>query len=785
MIRNYFKIAYRSIVRNKVFSAINILGLSVGITCGILILLWVGHELSWDRFHQNIDRIYRVYLNRPGDEGIFTQTVVPLALWSELEATPGVRFVAPTNTGAEATLAYEDRSVSKSFLYASPDFLKMFDFPYLDGSSKRQLDDASSIILTQSTADALFGKERAVGKVIRLDNRADLVVSGVVSDPPDNSTLQFQCIIPFKVIMSLEARYKRALTQWDNSSFYMYIALEDQADVASVEARIRNLVKEHVVESRTELMLFPLKESRLYSKFENGKSIGGSITYVRIFILIAVLILALACINFTNLATARSEKRAKEVGIRKSIGSSKKQLIFQFLGETMVVTLLSFAITIILVESLLPYYNNLVGKSLSIDYSSPAIWASAAVFVLITALASGSYPALFLSSFKPSAVMKGRMIAGQRGNLPRRIMVTIQFFFSTGLIISTLVIYFQLQHAKDREIGYERNNLLMVPATGNIPGAYEVIKRELLSKSLASSVTVSSSPITDIHAWSQPEWEGQREDQKGYFGIVSIGYDYASTLGTEMLQGREFSQDFNDSATVLLNEAAVDFMELKDPVGSTVRLDKTNYTIIGVIKDVLMRSPYQPANRTMFFFIPDWSSDILIRLPKNANIHGVVESIGKVFKAHNPAFPFSYTFADQEFNKKFTSEELIGNLARIFAGLAIFISGLGLFGLSAFAAEQRIKEVGIRKVMGASIANILVLFSKDFSKLLLIAFLLAVPVSWWLMHQWLLGYTYRISIEWWMIAGGGLIPLVLTWIIVGVQAMRAANMNPTESLRAE
>lgn len=785
MISNYLTIAYRNLFRNKVFSAINILGLAVGLTCGILILLWVQDELSWDRFHKNIDRIYRVYMNRPGDNGTFTQTVVPLALWDELSNTPGVRYATPTNTGAEVTLAYEDLRLSKSFYYAGPDFLKMYDFPLIEGSPEGQLDDASSIVLTRSTAEALFGRQSALGRVIRMDNRADLTVSGVIQDPPGNSTLQFQCIIPFKVIISLEPRYKEALTSWGNSSFFMYVALEDNADVSALEARIKDTIRKHDSESKAELMLFPLKHSRLYSEFENGKSVGGAIAYVRIFTIIAVLILALACINFTNLATARSEKRAKEVGIRKTVGSTRKQLVFQFLSETLMITFISFGITIVMVEGLLPFYNRLIGKSLAVDYSSPIIWGIAVAFILITGIASGSYPAFFLSSFKPVAVLKGRLTLGMRGNLHRKIMVTSQFFFSIGLVISTIVIYSQLQHVKNREAGYDKNNLLMVPTTGDIQKNYDAIKRDLLDRSLATSVSVSSSPITSIQSWSMPEWQGQREDQKGYFGIVSIGHDYTRTLGAEMVLGRDFSEAFNDSATVLLNEAAVRFMELEEPVGATIHLYDIDYTVAGVIKDVLMDSPYDPAHRTLFLYIPGWTSDVLIRLPQTGNIRDVIGSIGEVFKEHNPAFPFTYSFADQEFNKKFATEELIGNLANAFAILAIFISCLGLFGLSAFAAEQRTKEVGIRKVMGASATSILALFSKDFSKLVMVAFLIAAPVAWWLMSQWLQGYSYRVEIAWWMILGGGLFPLVLTWIIVGTQALRAASVNPSESLRME
>lgn len=465
MLRNYLTIAYRNLIRNKAFSMTNILGLAIGLACSILILLWVQDELSWDRFHKEIDRLYRVYMNRPGDNGTFTQTVVPLALWEALEETPGVQYVTPNNTGAEVTLAYDDLSLTKSFYYAGPDFIKMFSFNLLEGSPESQLDDASSILLTQSTAESLFGHERALGKVIRMDNRIDLTVSGVISDPPANSTLQFQCIIPFKVIMSLEPRYKEDLSRWDNSSYFMYICLDESVDAGEVQARIRNMINDHVPEAKAELLLYLLEDTRLHSEFENGKSVGGAIAYVRIFTIIAVLILALGCINFTNLATARSEKRAKEVGIRKAVGSNRYQLVLQFLSETLVITVISFGITICLVEALLPAYNHLVGKTLSVDYASPLIWSLAVTFILLTSLASGSYPAFFLSSFKPVAVLKGRLTNAMRGNMPRKIMVITQFFFSIGLVTGTIVIYSQLRYVKNRQTGYDTNNLLTVPVT--------------------------------------------------------------------------------------------------------------------------------------------------------------------------------------------------------------------------------------------------------------------------------------------------------------------------------
>lgn len=784
MIRNYLTIAIRNLRRNKVFSFINIFGLALGLACSMFILLWVEDELTWDRFHPNIDRLYRVYINRPGDNGTFTQTSVQLPLWEELKATPGIAAVSPTKD-LNVTLAYNDARIETSSYIVGDEFLKMFRFTFIEGSGDQVLNDPSSIVLTRSTAQALFGNEMALGKAIRIDNKADWKVSAVVEDPPQNSTLQFEALIPFKAAATLLTDLNHALTYWENSSYEMHIEIEPSADVSQLQSRVRDIVKVHSSHKEQELLLFPLHQSRLYSEFENGQSVGGAIRYVRIFMITAIVILVLACINFINLATARSEKRAKEVGIRKTVGSNRKQLVFQFLSETVLMAVLSFIMAIVLVEGFLPSFNDLINKDLGVDYKDPVVWEMAAVFILITGVVAGSYPAFFLSSFRPMAVLKGKLASGKRGAFPRKVMVTMQFFFSIALLISTVVIYNQINFIKNRKIGYDKNNLLMVPATGDMMDKYEIIKDKLLQKSLATAVSTSSSTVTTIPAWSMPSWDGQREDQQGFYAIISIGHNYVETLGVNMLQGRAFSNQFNDSTSMILNQTAVDQMELENPLGTKVRINGHEYTIVGVMDDIMMGSPYHPAARTIFLFTPSWMDNVLIRLPETASLSKVMSGIEEVFKEYNPAFPFTFQFADESFGEKFVTEELTGKLANLFAILAIVISCLGLFGLSAFAAEQRTKEVGIRKVLGATLPGIVSLFSKDFSKLVVIAFLFAAPLTWWIMNQWLQQYTYRVEVEWWMIASTGGLVLLLTWIIVGLQAVKAATVNPARSLSNE
>ena len=786
MIRNYLTIAFRNLLRNKVFSFINIFGLALGLSCSVLILLWVQDELNWDRFHPNIDQLYRVYINRPGDNGIYTQMDVQLPLWEELKKTPGIRYVTPTDNNVEnKTLAYGDIRIEKSCNWVGEDFLKMFPFSFIEGSSEQRLDDASSIVLTESTARALFADGKALGKVIRFDNKADLKVSAVIQDPPRNSTLQFECLIPFNTAMAMDPGYKTALSFWGNSSYYMYIELEPNTDVARLQSRLKNVIKANKDDTEEEVMIFPLHRSRLYSEFVNGKSVGGAITYVRIFMATAVMILALACINFINLATARSEKRAKEVGIRKTVGSDRKQLVLQFLSETVLMAIMSFMVAIALVEGFLPFFNTLVSKELAVDYMDPVVWGMAFVFILMTGVVSGSYPAFFLSSFRPIVVLKGKLGTGKQGAMPRKVMVTMQFFFSIALLLSTVIIYSQINYIKNRETGYDKNNLLVIPATGDIQEKYEIIKNELLQKSLATSVSASSSPTTAIQAWSLPRWQGQREDQNDFYAIISLAYDYTETIDVEVLRGRTFNEAFNDSVSMILNQAAVNHMELKDPIGASVHLNGHDYTVVGVMDDIIMGSPYHPAAPTIFLYKPERADNILVRPRQDASLSQTMKGIEDVFKDHNPAFPFSFDFVDESFRDKFAVEELTGKLAKLFAILAIVISCLGLFGLSAFAAEQRTKEVGIRKVLGATLTGIVSLFSKDFSRLVVIAFLLAAPLTWWIMNQWLEQYTYRVTIQWWMFATTGGLALLLTWVIVGLQAAKAATVNPTKSLRNE
>ncbi|MGC1243526.1 MAG: ABC transporter permease [Chryseosolibacter sp.] len=787
MLRNYIITTFRSIQKNGIYTFINITGLSVGLACSLLILLWVNDEMSFDGFHTKKNVLHRIFVNRMGDNGIHTSSAVPIPLEEEVRKDPGVRHTVMTNWGGTFLLTVGDKKLYRRGYYAGEDFLKMFSFPMVHGSAETSLHDPSSIVLTRSTAAALFGEEDPMGKIIRLDNIIELTVTGVTADVPGNSTFQFECLVPFTVYMTNEDWVKRASTQWGNNSFNMYVALNDNAKAEEVHARIKDLIKRNDPESTSaEVILHPLTRWRLYSEFENGRSAGGLIEYVQMFSIIAAFILTIACINFMNLATARSERRAREVGIRKTVGSSRRELILQFLAESVLISLIAFLIALGIAEITLPFYNTIVEKKLFIDYGSITFWATAMGIVVATGIIAGSYPAFYLSGFRPAAVLKGKMQAGKKGALPRKILVTLQFVFSIILIVSTLVVYLQLNHLKNKPIGYDKQNLVMVRSTGDIPGNAEVIKQELLSQGLAASVTTSSSPITAIYAYmGGVEWQGKSPDQRAAIATVATSHDYAKTMGIKLVAGRDFSEAFNDSTSIILNEAFVDYAGMENPLEEKIRWNDRDYKVVGVFGDVVMSSPTSAADPTMFVYDPSWMSEVTIRLPDNSSPHTVMGQIEALFQKYNPAYPFVYRFTDDEFKRKFTDIQRIGNLANLFAGLAILISCLGLFGLSAFTAEQRTKEFGIRKVLGATATHVVALISSDFSKLIVIAFVIAAPLGWWAMNQWLQHYEYRIDVEWWILGMAGGLTLALGLSTVSFQAIRAAVSNPVKALRNE
>jgi putative ABC transport system permease protein len=788
MLRNYIKIAFRSLLKNQTYSFINIGGLAIGLASSILIFLWVADEYAYDQFQTNYKNIYRVYLQQEWNGHISTGNSQPYPLKEALLAKSSkIKNVVMTNWGEGNLLQVGETRLNKYGFSASEDFFKIFSYEWVAGNPSTALNELTSIVITESTAKSLFNTVDALNQTIKIDNSDELKVTGIIKDPPRQSFLEFDYLLPLSYYEKTNSWVTNfAKSNWNNTSFQMYTLLHDGASKEEVDNAIAHLVKDNNPKSPTaKLFLQHMSKWRLHSNFEEGQNTGGQIVYVRLFTAIAIFVLIIACINFMNLATARSESRAREVGIRKSIGSRRKELIFQFLGESITITALSFLMAIVLVELALPAYNQLVNKTISISYSSPMVWLAAVALVLIIGVLAGSYPSFYLSSFEPVKVLKGKINVGKGASTPRQVLVVLQFVFSIFLIAGTIVVYQQIQHVKNRDMGYDRENLIQIWMNGELQTNFTTIRQELVNTGAVESICKSNSPVTSIFSTIEVKWPGMATDQRVAFSTIATEYDYTKTMGIKMIEGRDFSREFNDTLSVVINQAAVKMMGMENPLGKKIEMNKAQFEIVGVVPDIVMDSPYSPVEPMALLFDPSWSSTVTIRLSKTNDLAASLAKVESVFKKLNPNHPFQYRFTDVDFQKKFNDINLISRLAGIFAGLAIVITCLGLFGLAAFTAEQRTKEVGIRKVMGASVASLVMLISKDFSRLVIIAFVIAAPFAWWFLNSFLEQYDYRIAVAWWVLGAVGAFALILALLIVSAQALKAAVTNPSNSLRSE
>lgn len=795
MIRNYLKTALRNLVNNKVYSALNIIGLASGMAVAMLIGLWIYAQVSYDRFLPGYQQAYKVRFNVNNNGEINTVGSTNLPLADALKKDfPEIKYVAQTDWMGSHPLTVGDKRINVNGAMAGSDFLKIFQYPLIKGNVNAVLSDPYSIVLSQTAATALFGRAEAIGKMVKIDNFHDLRVTGILKDVPANSTFQFSFIVPFTYYAITDNEVKQSLTNWDNNSFQTFVALQPNVSYAELAPKIKGTMVRHspkyYAQTKAELFLEPLKNWHLFSEYRNGVVSGGLIDYVRMFTLIGILILVIACINFTNLATARSEKRAREVGVRKAIGSSRKNLIFQFLVESMTLTFLAFLLSLLSVAVALPAFNNLTHTEISIPFSNGVFWLLMVGFVVFTGLLSGGRPAFYLSSFKPVKVLKGSLQTGKAGNLPREILVVLQFTCSIALIISTLIIYQQIDHAKDRPVGYDASRLVMTDATGDLTRGYDAFKNEMLATGVVSSVTKSSSPVTDIWANnSVTDWSGRLPGETLSLAIIGVSdADYFKTLGMKMESGRNFTGNLGtDSLSVILNEAAVKRMRYKAPINQVITWHTVEQraTVIGVVKDALMASPFSNSVPTIFIYQPSWSSVVTYRLSPTVNTRAALAKLAPVFSRYNPTIPFQYHFVDESYASKFDFESLIGKLAGLFASLAIMISSIGLFGLAAYMAEKRTKEIGIRKVLGATVPQVWMLLSKEFVILVIISCLIASPVSYYYLHAWLLKYQYRITIGPGVFILAGVGSIALTLLTISFQAIKAALMNPVKSLRTE
>ncbi len=786
MIRNYFKIAWRNILRNKGFSTLNIVGLSIGMAATTLILLWIVYELGVDQFHEKKDRIYEVYNNHPINGEIWSWNTTPKIMASAIKQDyPEVESVVRVNWTSTFLFSIDNKKLKANGVIVDNDFLNVFSFPLIKGNIISIFNEVNSVVITEKLSKKLFQEEDPIGKIVKVDNTDNFTITGVLKDLPSNTDFEFEFLIPWSYLHQKGWDDEN----WSNNSTITYILLKEGVEHTSFAPKIKELRKKYDKESpKMETFLYPFSRSYLYSKFENGEEIGGKIDILRMFGIIAGFILLIACINFMNLSTARSEKRAKEVGIRKVLGANKESLIGQFLIESILISFFAGILALIIVIIALPAFNNLVERELMLDFSNKWYWIIAVGFILFTGFLAGSYPAFFLSSFKPVVVLKGTFQKINAVINPRKVLVVLQFTFTIILIIATVVVKQQLKYTQDRQLGYSKDNLIYNIMEGDTDKNYQLIKEELLTSGVAISVTKTSAPITE--GWSNSwgiGWKGKPENDKTIVDRFCADDAIVKTAGFEILEGRDFDLKKypTDSTGVIINEAALKLMKFEEPIGQIINDNDIDWHVIGVVKDFVLKSPFQRITPIVIEGAKGWFNVIHIRFNKTNTISKNLAATEVIFKKYNSEYPFSYQFVDQEYAKKFTNEKKTGKLAGLFAILTIFISCLGLFGLASYMAENRIKEIGIRKVLGASVNNISLLLSNEFLKLVILAFFIALPISWYFMHNWLEEFNYRITISWWIFALAGFLALGITVLTVSYQAIKAASANPVESLRSE
>jgi putative ABC transport system permease protein len=791
MIKNYLVIALRNLLKNKVYSLINIVGLAVGIAVTMLIGLWVWDELSYNKYHKNYDRVVQAWISQTfnGQTGTGTAVSLPSVTEMATKYPADFRHTALASWNFGHLLANGDKKINKTGMWAQPSFPEMLGLKMIRGDYSA-LKNPGSVVISESLAKALFGAADPLNKALKLDIKKDVKVTGVYEDIPFNSSFnELYLILPWSDYLQAEGWVKDAQTQWGNHSFQWFAQVADHAEIATVSRKIRDVEMPHAFSKtdKPQYMLHPMSRWHLYSDFKDGQNVGGRIQFVWLFGIIGAFVLLLACINFMNLSTARSEKRAKEVGIRKSIGSLKSQLVFQFLSESFLVVMFALVLATLIVLISLPTFNDLAGKHVKFPFFYWQFWLALIVFALFTGLIAGSYPAFYLSSFNPLSVLKGTFKVGKYSGVPRKVMVVLQFTVSITLIIGTIIVFQQIQHAKDRPVGYDRQGLLQINISPNLWGKYDPLRDDLLKTGSVYEISESSSPTTGIYSNQIGfEWEGLEPGSVPLFGTIACTHDFGKTIGWKIIDGRDFSRDFStDTAAFVLNESAVKLTGLKNIIGKTIRYNGKPRQVVGVIRDMVMQSPYEPAVPTIFMLNYEWANLINVKLTPGAQVDKALKKVEAVFRKHDPDSPFEFKFADEEYDAKFRAEERIGKLARVFAVLAVFISCLGLFGLAAYTAEQRTKEIGIRKALGASVAQMWAMLSKEFVYLVIISCVIASPIALYFLSDWLEKYEYHIQLSWIVFAVAALLAVAITLLTVSFQAIRAALMNPVKSLRSE
>ncbi|HTR28156.1 MAG TPA: ABC transporter permease [Puia sp.] len=790
MLRNYFLAAFRNLRKNRGFSILNISGLAVGIACAGLILLWIEDEMEFNHSVPAHDRIYRVMERQVhnGQTGTFSATP-PLLGPAILAEIPGIRRMARTNNSSELTqsLGVGDKVLTEQGNFGDPALMSMLDLHFVFGERSHAFDEMHSIVISETLAEKLFGSADVVGRSIRVDHKDNYTVTGVFKDMAANSTIRFGWMEPFA---NFEASVPWA-KNWGANGAATYVELAPGANPAAVDRQLEHFLASRLDGLKTECFLFPMNNWHLFWHFTDGHPDGkGDIRFVRLFSLIAVIILLIACINFMNLSTAKSAERAKEVGIRKVIGAGRGKLVWQFIGESLVLSFVSTLIAVGIIYAVIPSFNQLVGKQLTVDMLNPVHWTALLGTGLLTGIVAGSYPAFYLSSFSPISVLNGaRLRVGSRVAFVRKGLVVAQFSVSILLIICTTIVYQQINFTRTRDWGFDRNNLLITKVQGNILPHFDALRSELIHTGVVENAALSQGDVLNMGWWSTDDyqWPGKPAGKNVDIENEQVTASFFETTGMKIIAGRGFRDDtHSEDNNIVINESMAKLVGDYAKPGAVIHMDQRALKIIGIVHDYMYDNAYaSSAGPVVMYGAPQEANYMTIRVKPGNDLAGAMEKIGAVMKAGNPGYPFEYQFMDEQFDKLFKTETLTGRLAGIFTALAIFISCLGLFGLAAYSASRRAKEIGIRKVLGASTQGLAALLSRDFVKWVLVACVLAFPVGWWLMSGWLGDYAYRTSIHWWVFAGAGGAAIAIALATVAVQAIRAAVANPVQSLRSE
>jgi len=801
---NTLKTTFRSLQKNKSYGFLNIAGLAVGIACAGLIFLWVGDEMTYDGNNVKKDRLYSVQINASYAGNAFTMGSTPRLMASSLKAEiPGIANACRiSDEDINSLITIGGNKMYAMGRYADPSLFGMFTLPFVQGNANKPFPQLFSIVITEKTAQKFFGNDpNVIGKTVRINNEQDYVVTGVVKNMPQNSTLQFEWLAPYEAQMQQQlVKYGNTDIAWNSYGPFTYVELAPSASLASVNKKLYHYITGKDATQKNTAFLFPMSRWHLYNEFANGKETGsGAIKQVRMLSLIAWIVLFIACINFMNLATARSEKRAREIGVRKVLGSGRSKLILQFIGESLVMSAIATLLAVAIMIVVLPAFNMLVQKTLSIGLSNPLHIAALLIIVITCGLLAGSYPALYLSSFDPAKALKGVKIKTGSVTMVRKGLVVLQFTVSVVFIISTIIIYLQIQHVKNRNLGFNKDNLVEIDMQHDFAKNFLTIKQELLNTGLVQNAALSDhTTIYDGNSDDRFTWEGKSPENKVGVTFRDVSSEFVSTSGMHIAEGRDFSEVLSDTSTAIVTASFAKIIDKNGVVGKIIRSPRyekegsyRDLRIVGVVDDYVYGNMYQQAGPTIFLCrspfkdVEDNANLLYVRIKDQHNSQKTLAQIGAIIKKNNPAFPFQYKFVDDQFNAMFSGEVLMSKLSTLFAVLAIFISCLGLFSLAAYTAERRIKEIGIRKVLGASVPGLAALLSKEFLQLVGVSCLVAFPSAWWMMHNWLQCYEYRVSIHWWIFAIAGITALFIAVATISFQAIKAALMNPVKSLRSE